>query len=211
MYIITDGKVFLGKDFKNKAIVISDKKRATEFSSEFAARNFIKNLPVLLKKAWYIKNDDGFCTEIEYESQFEFEKVTPMEDKDFDICGFFEQVIDVMSNIDLFINNMAEKESVTDMKILDIRHYIRNNNHKLNAIQMQRLGYYLQELEKERYSYKSNRLIASMFSNNLSALKDKSNISKMREVVSSQYKPRVLDDNDIECIINKKKDIVSIA
>ena len=110
-----------------------------------------------------------------------------------------------MSQIDKFISNMLFQEETTDMKILDVRHYIRDNNHKLNAIQMQRLGYYLQQLEIERYDYKSRRLIASLFANNINALKDKNNITKMQDILTSQYRPKVLNDSDIDMIINKKK------
>lgn len=76
---------------------------------------------------------------------------------------------------------------------------------------MQRLGYYLQDLEKECYDYKSKRLIASIFANNIDALKDKNNIDKMNDVVMSKYRPKVLDDTDIEYIINKKKDVSFFA
>ena len=43
------------------------------------------------------------------------------------------------------------------------------------------------------------------------ALKDKNNINKMTDVVTSKYRPKVLDDTDIEYIINKKKDVAFIA
>ena len=71
---------------------------------------------------------------------------------------------------------MANNEEIIDMKILDVRHYIRDNNHKLNAIQMQRLGYYLQDLEKERYGYKAKKIIASMFAEDIEAFKNKKSI-----------------------------------
>ena len=71
--------------------------------------------------------------------------------------------------------------------------------------------WHLQDLEKERYEYKSKRLIASMFGSNIEAHKDKNNINKMNDVVTSKYRPKVLDDTDIEYIINKKKDVAFIA
>ena len=116
-----------------------------------------------------------------------------------------------MSQLERYIMNMHSNEQIADMKILDVRHYIRDNDHRLSAIQMQRLGYYLQELEKERYKYKSGRIIASMFINNIEALKDKNNIDKINDVMTSKYRPKVLDDTDIEYIINKKKDVIFIA
>ena len=133
------------------------------------------------------------------------------EDEGFDICQFFEGVIHVMSQIDRYIANMVHNEHLTDMKISDIRHYIRDNEHRLNAVQMQRLGYYLQGLEKERYSYKSKRLIAAMFADDIQALKNKNNIGRMQDILTSKYHPRVLSDADIDGIINKKKESASIA
>lgn len=50
-----------------------------------------------------------------------------------------------------------------------------------------------------------------MFANNIEALKDKNNIDKMDNVVTSKYRPKVLDDTDIEYIINKKKENAFIA
>lgn len=61
------------------------------------------------------------------------------------------------------------------------------------------------------YDLISPRLIASMFANNIEALKDKNNIDKMDNVVTSKYRPKVLDDTDIEYIINKKKENAFIA
>ncbi len=226
MYILTDGNIFLGKDSENRPTIVGKEGQAILFKTEFAAENYARNLSSMLKSySWFVRitGIDGTAEETVVACSVSMDKPrggtrkTPLEAEDFDICEFFEEVIGVMAHIDRFIANMAEYEQRTDMKILDIRHYIRDNNHKLNAIQMQRLGYYLQELEKERYEYKSKRLIASMFANDITALKDTSSVSKMNDVLTSKYRPRVLDDMDIEYIINKRKSdtaenkIVSIA
>ena len=50
-----------------------------------------------------------------------------------------------------------------------------------------------------------------MFANSIDALKNKNNIDKMNDVLTSKYHPKVLDDTDIEYIINKKKDVEFIA
>ncbi len=216
MYILTDKNYFLGKDSTGRATIYTSQSRATEFKTELAAVNYIKCLPEMLRKYnWFVCNTDADEDPgelfLEYpasvlEKTARSVKATPMEDDEFDICTFFTEVVNVMSSIDKFIANMVGNEQRVDMKILDIRHYIRDNNHKLNAIQMQRLGYYLQELERERYEYKSKRIIASMFAHDIGALKDKTSIIKMNDVLNSKYRPKVLDDNDIEYIINKKKD-----
>jgi len=221
MYILADKGVYIGKDKNNRPVLVTDVDRATAFKTEFAASNYANNIPDMLKKYnWCVCSLDempsagGMIIEYPVKTTMDYgrgagSKLT--DDENFDICAFFENTVRVMSQIDGYISDMVSKEQITDMKILDVRHYIRNNDHKLNAIQMQRLGYYLQELEKERYDYKAKRIIASMFANDIDALKDKRNIDRMNDVLTSKYRPKVLDDTDIEYIINKKKDMALIG
>lgn len=214
-YVITDKNFYVGKDYKGRPSAVTSQNRAYTFKTGIAADNFLRGIPDSIKKYnWEVydldeRNDEYMLPEIRKFGNPT--KTTDMENENFDICEFFTNAINVMSQLDRFIANMVSNEEIADLKILDVRHYIRNNNHRLSAIQMQRLGYYLQELEKERYKYKSSRLIASMFANNVEALKDKHNIDKMRDVLTSKYRPKVLDDTDIEYIINKKKDDIFIA
>lgn len=214
-YILTDNNLFIGKGFHGRPTTVTSKERAFTFKTIVAADNFLACLPGEIKNYnWRVcdlseRNDEFMMPETKKFGNPT--KTTGLEDENFDICKFFTQAVQVMSQIDRYIANMISNEQIVDMKILDVRHYIRDNNHRLSAIQMQRLGYYLQELEKERYDYKSKRLIASMFANNIEALKDKNNIEKMNDVLMSKYRPKVLDDTDIEYIINKKKDVAFIA
>ncbi len=213
-YVLTDNNFFVGKDFRGRPAAVTAKEKAYTFKTGVAADNFLRCVPNNIKNYnWRVCNlgegDEYIMPEIKKFGNPT--KTTNLEDEDFDICEFFTQAIQVMSQIDRFIANMISNEQIVDMKILDVRHYIRDNNHRLSAIQMQRLGYYLQDLEKERYEYKSKRLIAGMFASNIEALKNKDNIDKMNDVLTSKYRPKVLDDTDIEYIINKKKDIEIIA
>lgn len=213
MYVLADRNFYMGKDFNGKPTTVTSKQKAIVFKSELAAEKFLDSLPERLKiYQWYIRPENDNITILpEIKTFGNHSKVTVLEEEGFDICEFFTKVIDVMAELDRYIANMVSNEEITDMKILDVRHYLRDNEHKLNAIQMQRLGYYLQELEKERYKYKSGRLIASMFVNSITALKDKNSVEKIKDVVTSKYHPRVLDDTDIEHIINKKKDVTFSA
>ena len=214
-YVLTDNNFFIGKGFRGRPTAVTTKEKAFTFKTIVAADNFLTCLPGEIKNYnWEVcdldeRNDDYMMPEVKKFGNPT--KTTSLEDENFDICEFFTHAVQVMSQIDRFIANMVSNEQIVDMKILDVRHYIRDNNHRLSAIQMQRLGYYLQDLEKERYDYKSKRLIASMFASNIDALKDKNNIDKMNDVVTSKYRPKVLDDTDIEYIINKKKDVAFIA
>lgn len=213
-YVLTDNNYFIGRDSKLRPTVVTSMEKAFVFKTEESAKNFLNCIPDMIKKYnWQIRDLNEKKIEFTVPEVKKFgnpTKTTSMEDEDFDICDFFTQVIQVMSQLDRFISNMASNEQIVDMKILDVRHYIRDNDHKLNAIQMQRLGYYLQDLEKERYDYKSKRIIASMFVN-IDTLKDKNNIEKMKDVLTSKYRPKILDDNDIDYIINKKKEFSFIA
>lgn len=225
MFVLKDEKGYLGKDDFDRPTIVNNSKTAITFKSRYAAKNFLKNLPAIYQnKNWLVcPSESAYYTEElgveEMEgSLFGDEKPlflssspTPIEENDIDLREFFTNAINVMPNIDKFISNMYQNENTANMKILDIRHYIRNNDHKLGAIQMQRLGYYLQSLERERYKYKSNRLIASLFADNISALKDKNNLIKINSILMSSYNPRVLSDEDIEEIINKKKCESNIA
>lgn len=214
MYVLERCGMYVGRDNKNHPTAVMSKPKAITFKTETAANNYLKCLPDSLRKIKWAAVGDCDSEIIDMQEIKKFgnpTKITDLESDDFNICEFFTDVVNVMSQLERFIANMDSNQEITDMKILDVRHYIRDNNHKLNAIQMQRLGYYLQDLEKERYKYKSNKIIASMFVNNIGALKDKDSIEKMNDVVTSKYRPRVLDDNDIEYIINKKKDMVFIA
>lgn len=214
-YIISDNIHYLGMDYRGRPTIETKANKAHEFMSWIGAENYLRCLPEMLRRyKWQIlditdaSNDGDESAEQTNGKTFgNPTKTTMLESDDFDICAFFENVITVMSQLDRYISNMNDGEQLTDMKKLDVRHYIRDNNHRLNAIQMQRLGYYLQELERKRYGYKSGRLIAEMFANNVEALKDKSFIDKMNDVVNSRYRPRVLEDSDIESIINKKKEL----
>ncbi len=214
-YVLTDDNIFIGKGFRGCPTAVTEKERAFTFKTKLAADNFLRCIPNVIKGYnWKICNLDERNDEIMMPEVKKFgnpTKTTAIEDENFDIFEFFTTAVQVMSQIDRFIANMVSNEQIVDMKILDVRHYIRDNNHRLSAIQMQRLGYYLQDLEKERYDYKSKRLVASMFADNIEALTDKNNIDKMKDVVTSKYRPKVLDDTDIEYIINKKKDIAFIA
>lgn len=225
MFILRDERGYLGKDDFDKPTIVSSYDKAIAFKTSTASRNFLKHIPAILQKTnWCICDceseyyNEMFGVEEMEGSLFGDEKAlffssrpTPIEEKEIDLYNFFTDVINVMSHIDKYITNMYQNEQTVDMKILDIRHYIRDNSHRLGAIQMQRLGYHLQSLERERYQYKSNRLIASMFANDINALKDKDNIVKMNSVLTSKYNPRVLRDEDIEEIMNTKKCNSNIA
>ena len=106
---------------------------------------------------------------------------TQLEKSGFDISKFFNETIETISQLRDYANNMGYLEREYNQKILDVRHYKRDINTKLNAIQLQRLEQFEIQLERERYECKSNRMISEIF---LSDLKRLENI-KYVEVVKN--------------------------
>jgi hypothetical protein len=130
---------------------------------------------------------------------------TALEDEDFDLYEFLHNALNVFSQLENFIENMTYLERETDLKLLDLRHYKRDKRTKLNAIQMQKLAYYEQELERERKEYKTNRILASIFSKDINRIKNRQFVKIIDKIANSEYRYRRLDKGEIEDIISGKK------
>jgi hypothetical protein len=130
---------------------------------------------------------------------------TIMEDENFDFAEFMKTAIKVFSQIDTYIENMAYLEREMDLNLCDTRHYKRDPNTKMNAIEAQKLQYYEQELERERIKYKRNKIIASIINTDLDRLKKSAYVKVIERVVGSEYRYRRNNRADIEAIIRGKK------
>ena len=210
MYFITDGKHFIGIDQQGKPTIVNNYDKAKTFNCEHKALNYISNIKSSLRKFnWKVIEKLNGEDKIMYQTDSihnEYTYVTTKLEKDnFNIIDFFSNTISTISQLSEYVKNMKVKESECDLKILDIRHYIRSDKHKLNCIQIQRIGYYLQSIERQRKGYKTNRLIAELFVKNLDRLENIDYIEKINQIATSQYRPRRLQDDDIERIINQKK------
>jgi hypothetical protein len=84
---------------------------------------------------------------------------TVMEEDGFDMPEFMKQAITVFSQLENYVENMAYLEQEVDLKILDLRHFKRDEETRLNAVEAQSLEYYEQELERDRIEYKKTRLL----------------------------------------------------
>lgn len=209
MYVITNGHSYIGVDLNNVATVVSIVEKALVFSDEKKALNYITNLKAILRKFnWYVVNIDSKeqNSDEKEENCGEYTYVpTILEQSEFNISDFFNNAIDTMSQLKDYANNMAFLECEYNKKILDVRHYKRDVNTKLSAIQLQRLEQFEIQLERERYECKSNRMIADFFLDDLDRLKSIEYKEKIKNIKESEYKPRVLTYELLDEIVGKKK------
>lgn len=122
--------------------------------------------------------------------------------EDFDIQKFLNEVAPVFANLKSFESKKISEEERINDELLDLRHYLRDNIGKINAIQMQRLGYYCQQLEKEREIAKKSHQVADLVLKNISMITHKNFVDSINIVFEAAYKPRVLTYEMISEISN---------
>lgn len=118
---------------------------------------------------------------------------TIMEEDGFDFPKYIKETIFRFSQLENYVENMAYNEQETDLKILDLRHFKRDENTKLNAIEAQSLEYLEQELERERINYKRNKIIGAIILKKINRIQDASYVKIVDNLVNSQYNYRRLD------------------
>ena len=209
MYLLSNGHSYIGLNADNVPISIGNVKKALTFSEERKAVNYRDNLKSTLRKFdWQVIKieDEVENNEKNCESVGEYTYVeTELEKSGFDISLFFNETIGTVSQLRSYVDNMNHLEQEYNKKILDIRHYIRDENTKLNAVQMQRIGYFLQQVERERYECKSNKAIAEVFLEDLNRLGDIRYLEDIRRIRESKYKPRVLTYELLDEIVGKRR------
>lgn len=209
MYYLYNGHSYIGVDSSNTATSVSNIKKALPFSDERKATNYLENLKTTLRKFnWQIVKieDEDENIEQNCENIGEYTYVeTELEKSGFDISKFFNDAIETVSQLRNYANNMGYLEREYNQKILDVRHYKRDINTKLSAIQLQRLEQFEIQLERERYDCKSNRMIAEIFLNDLNRLENVRYLEIVRNVKESEYKPEILTYELLDEIVGKKK------
>lgn len=209
MYYLYNGHSYIGVDSNNTATSVSNIKKALPFSDERKATNYLENLKTTLRKFnWQIvmAEDEDENIEQNCENVGEYTYVeTELEKSGFDISKFFNNAIETVSQLRDYANNMGYLEREYNQKILDVRHYKRDINTKLSAIQLQRLEQFEIQLERERYECKSNRTIAEIFLNDLNRLENVKYLEVVRNVKESEYKPEILTYELLDEIVGKKR------
>ena len=153
MYVLTNGNTYIGLNSQNVATSVSNISNALQFSEERKALNFKNNLKSTLRKFnWQIVKMETSNISCEKDKENEDSYVyieTELEKSGFDISKFFNDTIKTISQLKDYANNMNYLEQEYNKKILDVRHYKRDINTKLNAIQLQRLEQFEIKLERE--------------------------------------------------------------
>ena len=209
MYILSNGKTYIGINGDNVATSVSNINKAMRFAEEKKAINYKDNLKNTLKKFnWQVVKieDEAKSVEQDCKNAGEYTYIeTELEKSGFDISQFFINTVQILSQLKDYVRNMNFLEQEYNKKILDIRHYIRDKNVKLNAVQMQRIGYFLQQTERERYECKSNRIIAEIFMSDLKRLENINYIDVVKNVKESEYKPEIFTYEFLDEIVGKKR------
>ena len=209
MYYLYNGHNYIGVDATNTATSVNNIKKALPFADERRATNYLDNLKSTLRKFnWKIveieDEDENIDKKSEENGEYTYEE-TQLEKSGFDITAFFNNAIETVSQLRDYANNMGYLEKEYNQKILDVRHYKRDINTKLSAVQLQRLEQFEIQLERERYECKSNRMIAEIFLTDLKRLENINYVEVVRNIKESEYKPEILTYELLDEIVGKKK------
>ena len=207
MYFLSNGNNYIGLNSDRVATSVSSIKNALSFSDEKKALNYRDNLKSTLRKFnWQVVRVDEPNDETNLEKDGEYIYVeTRLEQSGFDISKFFCETIETVSQLRNYMDNMWFLEQEYNKKILDVRHYKRDINTKLSAVQLQRLEQFEILLERERYECKSNRRIAEIFLADLSRLENIHYIDIVKNVKESEYKPEILTYEMLDELVGKKR------
>lgn len=209
MYLLSNGHGYIGVDSNNAATSVSSIKKALSFTDEKKAENYLLNLKTTLKKFnWQIvkieeepKNNEENCENVGEYTYVE----TELEKSGFNISKFFNEAVETVAQLRGYANNMGYLEREYNQKILDVRHYKRDINTKLSAVQLQRLEQFEIQLERERYECKSNRMIAEIFLADLNRLENVNYLEVIRNIRESEYKPEILTYELLDGIVGKQR------
>lgn len=209
MYVLSNGHSYIGINSDNVPTSVSNIKKALLFSDEKKASNYKDNLKTTLRKFnWQIvkvkDETENIDTKTENIGEYTYVE-TDLEKSEFDISKFFNNAVNTVSQLRDYANNMNFLEQEYNKKILDVRHYKRDVNTKLSAIQLQRLEQFEIQLERERYECKSNRMIAEIFLTDLKRLENTKYIEVVRNIKESEYKPEILTYEMLDDIVGKKR------
>ena len=209
MYVLSNGHSYIGVNKENVATSVSNIKKALSFSEEKKAYNYRDNLKSTLRRFnWHIVKieDDAEMDSFENtECDAYTYTETQLEKSGFNISEFFDNAVNTVSQLRDYADNMNFLEQEYNKKILDVRHYKRDINTKLSAIQLQRLEQFEIKLERERYECKSNRMIAEIFLTDLKRLENTKYIEVIRNIKESEYKPEILTYEMLDEIVGKKR------
>lgn len=184
MYIIKKGDYYV-RVVNSVPTVVTTLDKATTFKAGEAER-YIKN---------QVKKSDRTLYNIEAVSipvkQPKISDPPEPEFKKTSVISELKKIKDSMGKLSDRQHMYMDKLQYYDDVILDIRHYIRDENTRLNACQAANVLYRLQRIERKRAEVKCElKRIYQVFDSIDNA------ISVANEFHYTPYKPRVIDDMD---------------
>ena len=136
-----------------------------------------------------------------YDNPYTYHGETALEKElsmnDIGIGNFFKMVIDCVSDREN-IENMEYLIKEYDLKILDVRHFIRDEETKLGTVSMSRISYLLQYYERQRAICKRNRNCAKLFQYHIERFKNRKYMKVIDKIANSKYKYRRLSKEYLE-------------
>lgn len=137
-----------------------------------------------------------------YDNPYTYHGETALEKElsmnDIGIGNFFKMVIDCVSDREKYIENMEYLIKEYDLKILDVRHFIRDEETKLGTVSMSRISYLLQYYERQRAICKRNRNCAKLFQYHVERFKNRKYMKVIDKIENSKYKYRRLSKEYLE-------------
>lgn len=137
-----------------------------------------------------------------YDNPYTYHEETSLEKEmsvnHVDIGNFFKMVIECVSDREAYIENMEYLIKEYDLKILDVRHFIRDEDTKLGTVAMSRISYLLQYYERQRAICKRNRNCAKIFQYHVERFKSKKYMKVIDTIMNSKYKYRRLSKSYLE-------------
>lgn len=125
-----------------------------------------------------------------------------------EITKKFQNVTDILNEIDDYSTGLANKLSEVDQKIQDLLHYIEYN--KINILWSYKYIVELKKLRLERRRIKNDMLIIDVYNKHKSKLPSYENrkffmteMYKMEKQLEAPYKNRQYKEGEIEKILEK--------
>lgn len=192
MYVIRERSGKYLKSTSNKITLTTNETLANNFSTFQDAFDFINNRIAKRRRNLFTP------VEIRVESKKVSKLIPEYPLGDSNIYNKIEESIEILIKEE--IARLEKKVDYYDDVILDIRHYIRNDNTKVNACYGYKIFQLLQLVERKRISCKEEIIRLNKFQYKFDNL-----LGSVSTFSLEPYKPRVL--NDIENYISGTKKI----
>ena len=168
-------------------VIVTDINKATQFSKNEAEKYINNQIRKSQRELYYVSESKSKS------------KTTISKQNNYDNNTIKNQVVSELKSIKSDIvrkfskqkDKCIEKLQYYDGVILDIRHYIRDENTRLNACQAAKILYKLQQIERSRADVKREIARINLIQDTID-----STINNADNFEYAPYKPRVIEDMD---------------